>query len=159
MGKSKKFFSWVLVIVSVGIIFSGCTTIRQQEMINLGDETKTKNVVAKVEHFDWLGMGFTGETVAEEYNKAVDEAFKLSPPGTKKLLNVKAFKEDKLWPFYIGFAIMELGSLFTVVPLSDGDIETALPFIGLTLLFDIGGGLVMGIHAYDLYIVAEPSSE
>ena len=50
-------------------VLAGCSTIVNNQMEYLGDESLTSNVSGSVKHVDWYGIGVSGTEYIEEYDR------------------------------------------------------------------------------------------
>ena len=99
---------WLPAILTIISVF-GCSTIDRSQMEYLGEETRNANVSSSVRHIDWYGLGISGYDYISEYDRALYQAFQMAPEGTEKLVNVKTFRETRLWPQILGTGLLSLG--------------------------------------------------
>lgn len=141
--------------VVLSILFTGCSTIGNQQMTYVGDVTPTKNIVGKSTHFDFLGLGVSADAYAAEYNRAVSNAFRSSRKTPEKLNNVKIYKEYKPWPKVLGTASVLLGYILLSVAVSDTNKEEDFaPIVPVALM--VGGTAMWGVNTYDFVVLGEP---
>lgn len=146
---------FLFVLVGSFFLLSGCTTISKQEMNYMGnDEKDNKNVVGTVEHIDFFGIGYDGDTYAEEYEDALKDAYKEAPPGTNGLKNIKVFRENDFKLQILGLATTILGASLTAYSQTPNPPNDIMAAVGGVL--SIGGVGISGIREYDYYIIAEP---
>ena len=143
----------IILIVCVFILSFGCVTIKRQEMTYLGDDSVSiENVTGKVHHVDWLGIGVDGDKYFHEYNEAIQDAMSRSPEGTLALTNIKAFREEKIWPLLLSSASMAVGTaLFNY----DSYSYRSWPVISAGVIYLVGA-IAGGLTIYDFYVIGEP---
>jgi hypothetical protein len=147
----KKMFPLLLVLIT--ILAASCTSVSPQTMAYLGqDERETINVIGSVAHTDWFGIGSGGRMVAEEYNLALEDAYRNSPPGTIGLKNIKAYKEPNYTPQILGLALALFG--YYMAEADSSNLDSSNFEIGVALY--LGGVALMGYNNYNYFVVAEP---
>jgi hypothetical protein len=141
----------MLAVSILALLLASCTTIQRQEMVYLGDQGKQPSVVGEATHIDFAGVGVDGENYANDYQRAINDAFRKSPQGTTELKDVKAFKTPKSWPQVLGLGAVCLGAML-ISESSDGGSTT----LGAGLY--LGGLVTMCVNTYDFVVVANPTN-
>ena len=141
----------MLAVSILTLLLASCTTIQRQEMVYLGDQGKEPSVVGETTHIDFAGVGVNGESYANDYQRAINDAFRKSPQGTTELRDVKAFKTPKSWPQVLGLGAVCLGAMLISEPSDGGGAMT----LGAGLY--LGGLVTMCVNTYDFVVVANPS--
>lgn len=137
------------VLSALVLTLAGCTTIAPQPITYIGEATLIKNVQGSVTHTDFAGIGVSADSYAGEYNRAVAEAFRSAPSGTKTLKSLKTFKAPSYWPQAAGLAALVVGSILAT--------NSSSSLTGGVLV--AGGYCLEFVNTYDYVVLGEPSQE
>ena len=124
-------------------VFTGSKNIASARHIT---RALTLNGIA-VLRFDFAGLGVSSDSYANEYNKAINDAFQKCSPDVDALASVKTFKAKKYWPQVLGVAATIIGGAM----ISNDDSKVG----GVVL--SLSGLIALGINTYDFVVLGEPT--